>query len=883
MKTSRGRVYAGAALACLFGMSWQATLAQTAAAESEELEEVIITGTSIRGIAPVGSTPVVYGRSEMQADAPSSMSDALANIPQIASFGTEQQLATTNRFRTSGFIPVIHNMDIGSTLTLFNGHRMAPTGTEATFADPSMIPTIALERVEVVSDGNSAIYGSDAVAGVVNFLYRRDVDGFEADIATSQDPDTSFENRNIGLLWGKTFARGEVMVAYEHAEHTAALQGEIPWVNDADRRPLGGGDRRPTICNEPRIAVGGVTYSGPGLTAGTAARCNPDDNLTLGFDNERDSVLATARFRPNDTLELWGELNYSDYSEPRYQNWADIAVTVPRTSAFFWTPPGVTLPATVTSQTVNVQAENIFGSRLQLATSKITALTLGASFNLGATWKTDVRGHYSKTDDYWDALALDVANLSSLTTSGQFNPYANAPVSVANLNRTANSAAVLAQIVNGSGTKNTGEQGLTEIEVKADGPLFAISGGDVKAAVGINHRTETLRQVQNAGCQAAGCSFFLRQRDDDFNRGVNSAFFEVATPFVSAANARPGVQELTLSLAGRYDKYDKLDGEFTPKVAFNYRPVESLSFHGSWGKSYAAPNIGLTTSTFSIVQTGMNIQGATFDTYNLGGGNSFLESENAETYSLGLDWKPQGALAGLSAGVSYYNIIYKPGFPDLIFNPAFYSQRIVGNEATPTAPVAISPAIMAQIYAQYPPDRIVSPTQTFHLVARTYAINMNQRTFGGMDFNVRYDWETSIGRWGVGLNANQQLERTTQPVAGGPISDDIGTFVAPEWQGRLQTQWAASKIPLRLTWVANYRGSYNLINTNWAYGGDSQILHNLTAAYDLENIAKGVTLQARIVNVADSDPPFNDTVVGYDDDNHSPYGRQITLSVHARF
>ncbi len=878
------------------------TLAQSAGTdvnEGLELEEVVITGTSIRGIQPVGSTPVQYGREELEADAPSSIGDVLANIPQIASFGTEQQLSTTNRFRTAGFIPVIHNMEIGSTLTLFNGHRMAATGAEATFPDPSIIPTIAVESVQVVSDGNSAVYGSDAVAGVVNFLYRRNVDGFEVDLSTTQDPDSSYESNNIGLLWGKTFSSGEVMIAYEHAEHTAALQGEFPFIAEADHRPLGGQDRRTNTCNEPRIAIGATTYSGPSLAASTAAnayRCNPDTNLTLGFDNERDAVLATGRFRPTEGVEFWGELNYSDYSEPRYQNWANISVTVPNTSPYFWVPPGGT---TATSQTVNVQAENIFGPRLQSATSKVSAVTLGASLDIGATWKTDVRVHYSWTDDYWDVLQLDQANLRALVASGQFNPYANSPNAVAGLNRTANSSSVIGQINNGFRIVNTGKQALTEIEVKADGPLFAIAGGDVKAAVGANHRTEELRQTQDAGCQQAGCSFFLRQRDDNIARGVNSAFLEVNAPFVSSANARSGLRELTLSLAGRYDKYDLLSGEFTPKVALNYKPIDSLSFHGSWGKSYAAPNLGLTTQTFAIVQLGMNIQGQSFDTYNLGGGNSALESENAETYSFGVDWKPD-ALPGLSAGATYYNvvynnIIYKPGFDDLIFNPAFKNQRIVGNEATPTVPVVISPAVMAPIIAKYPPDTILAPGQTFHLVAGTYAINMYKRKFAGLDLNVRYDWDTnSLGKWGVGINANQQLVRETQIAPGAVVINDIGTFKAPEWQAQFRANWSGNTIPLSLSWVTNYLSAYKdtqvnsngtvtLRNTDWLYGGDSSLIHNITAAYNFENLFKGVTLQLRVLNVTNEKPPLADLVVGYDDDNHSPYGTQYTLSVRAKF
>jgi iron complex outermembrane receptor protein len=888
----------GAALTVLVGTVSQSVLAAApaAAAATEELEEIVITGTSIRGIAPIGSTPVQYNRADIEADAPATISDALANVPQITSFGTEQQLSTTNRFRTSGFIPTIHNLDIGSTLTLFNGHRMAPSGTEATFADPSIIPTIALERVEVVSDGNSAVYGSDAVAGVVNFLYRRDLNGFEANLSTTQDPSTSYENRNLGLLWGKTFSRGSVMVAYEGYKHTAALLGEFPFIADADRRPLGGTERRATICAEPRIAIGATTYSGPTLAAGTAARCNADNALPLGFSGRRDSVLATARFSPADGVELWSELNYGKYTEPRLQHWTNISVTVPRTSPFFWVPTGGT---TATSQTVNVLADNIFGLRTQSATSKIAALTLGATASITPTWTGDVRVHYSKTNDFWDALALDDANLRSLVASGQFNPYANAPVSGAGLNTTANSAAVLGQILNSAGTSNSGQQSLTELEAKVDGPLFAIGGGDVKAAIGFNHRTEALRQIQDAGCRNAGCSFFLRQRDDDFARGVNAAFVEVAAPLVSDANGKPGIRELTLSLAGRYDKYDKLKGEFTPKIAFNYKPTESLSFHGSWGKSYAAPNIGLTTSTFSIVQLGMNINGATFDTYNLGGGNSNLTSENAKTYSFGLDWKAAGALSGLSAGASYYNvvynnIIYKPGFGDIISNPAFVGQRIVGNEATPTVPVVISASVMAAVMAQYPPDRIVAAGQTFHLVARTYAINMNEKKFSGLDLNVRYDWDSRLGKWGVGINANDQITRTAQPVIGGLISNDIGTLNAPKWQASLRAQWAAANIPLRLSWASNYRSAYKdtqlnangtttLRFTDWLYGGGSLVLHNLTVAYDLKNVFKGVSLQAHVQNLADAKPPFNDTTTGYDNQNYSPYGRQITLSLRAAF
>jgi hypothetical protein len=190
---------------------------------------------------------------------------------------------------------------------------------------------------------------------------------------------------------------------------------------------------------------------------------------------------------------------------------------------------------------------------------------------------------------------------------------------------------------------------------------------------------------------------------------------------------------------------------------------------------------------------------------------------------------------------------------------------------------------MAAIYAQYPPDRVIAANQTFDLVARTYAINMNQRTFAGVDFNVGYDWQSRFGKWGVNVNGNKQTKRQTQPVAGGPVSDDIDTFVAPIWQGRLQASWAGNTVPLRVNWVANYRGPYTLRNTSWLYGGGHQLLHNLTIGYDINKFFKGLTVQARILNVTNADPPLADTGVGYDDDNHNPYGRQYTISLRAHF
>jgi iron complex outermembrane receptor protein len=846
-------------------------LAQTAPDSANDA--IVVTGTSIRGTAPIGAAPTIYGRQDLQTNTPVDVAGALSNIPQMTNFGTDQQASTTNRFRTAGYIPVIHNMEIGSTLTLMNGHRMAAVGSEAVFSDPDVLPTIALDRVEVVADGNSAVYGSDAVAGVVNFQYRRNLQGFEADVSTTQDPNTSFENRRISLAWGNRGDKTDIMVAYEHAEHTAPFQKEFPFsatgihnIDGTDR------DRRGTTCIEPLINFGATAYSGPARTAGTA-RCDPNLEFNTGAPNsKRDSALSTIRYRPVEGIELTAELNYSKYAENSKGTYANIDITVPSSSPFFVVPPGAN-PAGITSERVRETAVGPFGYRYAGSDYDFWGATLGSTFDLPANWQTDLRLHYSQSTTLSGSTSIDAIRMQQLATAGTFNPFG------------ANTQAAIDGVLNGYRLYNFGRQSLTEFEAKADGPLFSLPGGDVKMAVGFNHRTETLRQIQDQGC-LSGCSFYVRQRDDDDARGVNALFTEVSVPVFSSENAIPAFKELTLSIAGRYDKYDLLKPVFTPKVGFVWRPVDMLSLHASAGRSFAAPNIGYLTGTFGIIQAGTNIGGITFDIYNMGGGNPALTPERAKTFSYGADFKPD-FLPGFSAGASYYNVayenlVYKPSRDDAVFNPAFASARIVGDPSRPTTPVVISQALINEVIAQAPPDRPLG-TQTFTLVHRSYAINLGRRLFAGIDLNARYEFDTGFGNFNVAVNANRQAIRKTQVVPGTAFSSEIGSRTAPEWQTHYQAQWTAPSIPLRLGWEGNYMSSYNDRFGSGCCDIPSNFIQNATAAYDFKNILGGTTLQFRVTNIADRDPPLYDAVTGFDGQNASPYGRQFTVTLRTKF
>ncbi len=154
-----------------------------------------------------------------------------------------------------------------ATLTLLDGHRMT---SNTRSVNPSVIPTLGLERIEVVADGSSAIYGSDAIAGVVNLIPRRNLDGAEATARYGRSEDGAFDELQAGIAGGKIWDTGQFMVAYEHVDRSN-LSGDDRDFFVGDQTASGGRDYRVTTCSPGTITAGGITYAIPGnVTPGTA-------------------------------------------------------------------------------------------------------------------------------------------------------------------------------------------------------------------------------------------------------------------------------------------------------------------------------------------------------------------------------------------------------------------------------------------------------------------------------------------------------------------------------------------------------------------------------------------------------------------------------------
>jgi iron complex outermembrane receptor protein len=870
----RGLLLGSVALAAMFAP--HAVLAQAAAEDdAAAVEEVVVTGSSIRGVAPVGSALIGVTRDTIQAQAPANSKELLASVPQLGNFGVNAEQSTPDRFRTAGFQPNIHNLGIYATLTLLNGHRIAPVGGEAVFPDPSIVPVIAVQRVEVVADGASAVYGSDAVAGVVNFIYRKNVEGLEVS-STYGWNDTRYQKRDFAILGGHSWEGGNIMAAYQFSDNNSPLNTDIDFLAlGGDQRSRGGRDLRGSNCLQPNVTANGTTYAyNNGAYSVGRNLCGLLDQGTVIPDSQRHALLVTGRQRVTDTVELWGEFNYSQYDTRSFGGQTSLNLIMPNTNPYFRAPAG----SNATSIQVVRSALGLFPSRFSTQESNVYAFTGGADIDLGKDWRGNLMVHASKTADYNNDPEIDLVNavaaINGTTLATALNPFGQAAD---------NNATVLASIDNGYRRINDTSQRLRELQFKADGPLWTLPGGEVRAAVGVDVRNEQARQTQISGSPARK---IIDVRDDNIGRTVTSGFYELNVPIVGDGNARPFMERLTLSVSGRYDYYEKYGGQFNPKYGVVWEPISGIALHGSYGTSFAAPNIGIITSKFGFLgsrdqntvltdwKTGQQIQ-RPFDIYNMGGGNPDLEPEEATSYSFGVDFTPD-QVPGLRLSASYYNVeyrntIYKASLNDVITNPAFEAYRTIN----PT------PAQMAAVLAEAPPEMEVQPYVTWDVIFRSYAINLGMRQFEGIDLDGSYDFNTDFGHFTIAANANRKLVDRQQVLPGTPFNDRLGTDQAVKWKGRTSIAWNMD--PATIGLAINYIGKYRYTNGSVFKNADAWVTYDLVANVKLDKLREGLSVQGRIVNLTNEDPPFTDNANGYIGSLASPFGRQFEVTVRAKF
>jgi iron complex outermembrane receptor protein len=867
-------------------------VAQDQAAPVPPQNVVTVTGTSIRGVAAVGSSLNTLKRDDITATGATTATELLRSVPEMNNFSATGNNMGQNQ---ANFVdqPAIHGIGVGNggaglTLVLFDGHRLPGAGINQTAPDAAVIPTSALERVEVMADGGSAIYGSDAVAGVINFVPRKNFNGAETNVRFGSA--SGYQTKNFSQLFGKRWDSGSFVFDYERSQNSA-LSGFDRSFAANDQRPWGGADTRSTNCTPGTITVGGANYpivGGKAGAVGASNRCETNRGNDLYPAQHRDQVYASVRQDVSDTVQLYGSFLYSGRKLTQRVSGDGItsgglSVDVPGTSPFYVPTAG----AAGATETVTYNPSADFGPSFQHnITTNTRSFVTGANVELPNNWSAKLELNYGVEKDDVNEHGINQALAKSAALDGTFNPTGIGA---------ATNAGLLGQIGNYV-TRYYAKHTLKDATVKLDGPIFGLPGGSARAAVGAGFRSEAMDGLTSAG--PAGDTSVAPYASSG-SRDDRSVFGELFLPFVGTANQMPGVKRLEVSVAARYDRYSDVGGTTNPKIGANWTVADGFKFRLSAGRSFHAPSLADAPSAidtrvirFACVPgafIGCGSAGPADYSVLLAGGNK-LKPEKANTYNIGLDLGPE-LLGGAKASLTWFRVDYKDviTFPTFapVTNPlAAYDQyRVIRPAGATDAQWAAIVGPLLQGFRHdgliYPDDRV--PTAVYDLRRQNFADEKIQ----GLDYSIDYKLRSALGQWTFGLAGTHVLKfEQNVPGVSAPIVL-LGTGYAVRNKVRAQVGWSSGDLAASL--FANHVGGYRNEGVQPVQNVASFNTIDGHLAWTLKDdpVMKDVTFALDVSNLFDRNPPTyyysSGSIVGFDPTTANPLGRVISVSLSKRW
>lgn len=897
MKTTRPhprhalRPVCGAALTCLLAGG---SLAQQAPAAAEQAGEVVVTGSRIRGIAPIGAPVVGVARDDIESAGVISTAQLLQQVPQVFNLGVSEN----SRGQAGGAGNITYGSSVNirgigpfATLVLINGHRAVGQGTTSAAVDPSIIPMLMLERVEIVADGASAIYGSDAIAGVANLILRRNEKGVQAFInAGSGD---SYNEYSAGAVWGSRWTGGGVTVGFER-NYRSGLSGRDRDFFTGDLRSQGGGDFRSTQCNPGNIVISNVSYAIPagGVTRTNAAallpntsnRCDNQKVQDLVPRQERNSLAFTANHDFGDGIAFSAD-GFVTKREYRFRPAALAAnLTVPSTNPFYVRPPGA--PGG-TNETVTYSFINDLPVNTANGFSKTHELTLGLDKTFASNWK--IGAQY--TLGYNEDLAVTLGGLNNAAITAAL--ARTDPATALNVFSTApNTAAALANI-NNSVAYSPGETRFENLLLKADGPLFALPGGQVRAAFGLERQN-----IRTVGGQTTGPATAPVGGEVKLVRSVDSVYTEVAVPVVGSANGVPLARRIDLTAAVRHDDYSDVGKTTNPKLGLTWEPVAGFSMRGSYGKSFRAPGLTQIQGFTNGGRGGLFVQNYSDPTNGgalrvgvaLSAANRNLEPETATTKTLGFDWDlPLANKTKLS--MTYFDIVYDKQIVGVLSDLTVLNREALfaGTGIIQRNP---SPELVAQLLAQYPISGV--PPATWTLFVNGSQFNLGKSISKGFDFQVSTkvptkDW----GQFAFGINGTVFTKYLVAQTPAAPLLDQLNKIYNPmKIKARVNASWSSG--PWFANVYVNHTNAYDNDLTNPVQRVRANTTLDARIAFALGELSRAsilqdATLSLGAINLFDKKPPFvnvaqsNNGGGGFDPTQVNPVGRIVSISLDKRF
>jgi outer membrane receptor protein involved in Fe transport len=873
------------------------------AAAPTVLQEVRVTGSHIRGGSPAAPVLVV-DRAALERSGQATIAGALQALPE--NFGGESNETTAGVIgadrlsSNAGYGTGVNLRGLGSdsTLVLVNGRRLAGAGNRGDFADLSNIPAIAVERVEVLLDGASALYGSDAVGGVVNVILRRDLDGGEVRLRAGGARGGAEEGL-AGVVFGHTWRTGSVLVAYEGYRRKALIADKRALTASADLRPFGGGDYRDTFSFPGNIlrvnpATGAATpfwaiptgQSGVGLRPsdfrpGTVNLFNQNAGVAVLPDQRRQGAYLAVRQEFGPRLEVSADARYGYRKVKALAFGAISSFRVGPNNPFFVAPDGGA------SDQIQYAFTGLAGLRPNLAGVESVSASIGADLQLPGDWRANAYGAFAQeiTENRQSGgvqsliLAEALGNVAdnpataySAARDGYFNPF--------DATGAGNSPATIAAITSGfSDSRYRGR--VTSANLEADGSVFRLPGGPVKLAVGGQLRRESFSSAgSNYSSQPVPVPITAFDRD----RKVASAFAEVRLPLISDQNARRGVRALELSGAVRAEHYSDFGGTVNPRFGVQWSPVDGLRVRGTYGESFRAPALPelYNRQIYSVVDALVGTE--RIRTLAKLGGNPDLGPETARSWTLGFEWRPP-RLSGLRLEATWFRTV----FDNRIDRPLVGAPRTAILTDPVYAPFvqrispATNPADLAQVTAlinspAYQTAQGVFPATSFGAITQSGYVNTAGLKVRGFDGLADYGRDLGGGRLNLSANGSWLLDYQQALTPTAPFRELVGTATYPaRFRGRASAEWTRDPVTVGLAWnhVSPFRGSQG--ERIDAYDTvDLQARWTPAAAW-----GRGLSVALSVRNLFDADPPFYDNPAGFgfDATNADILGRVIALQV----
>lgn len=627
-------------------------------AETVELQRFVVTGSNIRRtdyekIAPV----TVINQDAMDVRGGLLPVDLLTSLPSVVNLPENETRLGSSGARGDNANINLRNLGATGTLILVNGRRMAVNPMTAGLSQAvnvNQLPTQGIERIEVLRDGASAIYGSDAIGGVINYVLKKDFDGAEVMFRVGAPEDGGGESIASAFTFGQNFSgdRGRFFGTIE------ALYREPIQLRDRDfTRTSLNIDRAPAPFNVPGSAFDDRTNRGiwPTFRVGTATA-----NNFFRPVNGVPTLTTAAPSRVNHP-EFFLDLNQYGWSAPRVRRansfisaeydlsdsltaFADFSYYKSR-STMVRQPLALNAPTSDRLMVLPIdQPYNPFGSAFYHPTGapradgqprlvgaprtiSLTALTLpdldpenivteadvfrfaaGLKGEIGDTWTWETSAFFNrvegKDDAFPDVRESLLQQALARTDASAYNPFGytfrvqgNAVVADQPYTNPASTVAIFTDTFARSATSE-----IASGDLRASGRLFSWWAGDVMIAAGTEFRTEELADVRppfsgenpaSSGLDPLNNDFLLHPpRPDVFgDRDVFSFYTELLLPIVAAEQNIPGINTLELTASGRFEDYSDFGDTIKPKVGLNWRPVSWLMTRGSYNEGFIAPSL----------------------------------------------------------------------------------------------------------------------------------------------------------------------------------------------------------------------------------------------------------------------------------------------------